>query len=95
MSTTEKNKRLVRRYIEEVVNTGNVDDLARCISLHYLETHDTSGQSSGLQGARRHLLGVRQTHPDLHVTIEQRFGGAYRAYMGRTGRFFPRWKASA
>jgi predicted ester cyclase len=70
MSTAE-NKLLVRRYIEEVVNTGNVDDLARFISPDYIDTHDSSGQSSGLEGAKRHILGVRQTYPDLHVTVEQ------------------------
>ncbi len=26
--STDENKRLVRRYIEEVVNTGNVDEIA-------------------------------------------------------------------
>jgi predicted ester cyclase len=70
MSPAE-NKLLIRRYIEEVVNTGNVDDLARFISPHYSDTHDKSGQSNGLEGAKRHLLGVRETYPDLHVTVEQ------------------------
>jgi hypothetical protein len=32
MSATEENKLLIRRYLEEVVNTGNVDDLARFVS---------------------------------------------------------------
>jgi len=68
---TEENKLLIRRYIEEVVNTGNVDDLARFVSPHYIETADKSGKSSGLEGAKRHILGVRQTYPDLHGTIEQ------------------------
>ena len=71
MSTTEKNKLLIRRYIEEVVNTGNVDDLASFISPDYIESHDQTGQSSGLEGAKKHILGVRQTYPDLHVTVEQ------------------------
>jgi steroid delta-isomerase-like uncharacterized protein len=67
----EENKRLVRRYLEEVVNTGNVDDLARFLAPDYRDSHDQTGQSSGLEGARRHVLGVRQTYPDLHVTVEQ------------------------
>jgi len=71
MSTTEKNKLLIRRYIEEVVNTGNVDDLASFLSPDYIESHDQTGQSSGLEGAKKHILGVRQTYPDLHVTVEQ------------------------
>jgi predicted ester cyclase len=70
MSTAE-NKRLIRRYVEEVVNTGNVDELARFISPDYIESHDKTGQSGGLEGAKRHILGVRQTYPDLRVTIEQ------------------------
>jgi predicted ester cyclase len=71
MSTTEKNKLLIRRYIEEVVNTGNVDDLASFISPNYIESHDPTGQSSGLEGAKKHILGVRETYPDLHVAVEQ------------------------
>ena len=70
MSTAE-NKLLICRCIEEVVNTGNVDDLASFISPNYIESHDQTGQSSGLEGAKKHILGVRQTYPDLHVTVEQ------------------------
>src|SRR3972149_5075851 len=70
MSLAE-NKRLVRRYIEEVVNTGNVDTLADFISPDYKETGDRTGQASGLEGAKGHILGVRRTYPDLHVTVEQ------------------------
>src|SRR5262245_23092064 len=69
--STEENKRLVRRYIEEIVNTGNVDDVAEFISSDYRDSHDKSGQSSGLEGAKQHILGVRQTYPDLKVTVEQ------------------------
>ena len=42
MSTAE-NKLLVGGYIEEVVNTGNVDDLAGFISLDYIDSHDKIG----------------------------------------------------
>jgi predicted ester cyclase len=70
MSNAE-NKRLVRRYLEEIVNTGNVDRLAEFISPDYRERGDKTGQSSGLEGAKRHVLGVRQTYPDLHVTVDQ------------------------
>jgi len=67
----EENKLLIRRYIEEVVNTGNVDKIARFISPDYIEVHDKTGQSNGIEGAKRHIIGVRQTYPDLHLTIEQ------------------------
>ena len=67
----EKNKLLVRRYIEEVVNTGNVDEIARFISPDYIVPQDETGQDNGIEGAKRHIIGVRQTYPDLHLTVEQ------------------------
>jgi predicted ester cyclase len=69
--STEANKIIIRRYIEEVVNTGKCDDLARFISPDYIETLDKTGLGRGVEGARAHILGVRQTFPDLHLTVEQ------------------------
>ncbi len=70
-STTEANKQLVRRWIEDVVNTGNVDRLERYISPDYVEVHENVRYPVGIEGARSHVLGVRRTYPDLHLTIEQ------------------------
>ncbi len=70
MSTAE-NKRIVRRYIEEVVNTGKVETIDEFISPNYFESNDPSGQSRGIEGAKRHILGVRQTYPDLRLSVEQ------------------------
>jgi len=70
----EDNKRLVRRYLEEVVNTGDVSRIAEFVSPEYVDTHDRSGESDGLDGAARHVLAVRQTYPDLHVTVERQLG---------------------
>ncbi len=62
---------LVRRYYEDVVNTGNVSRLAEFISPTYVEVHDNTRQRVGLEGAKEHVLGVRETYPDLHLTVEQ------------------------
>jgi predicted ester cyclase len=72
--SVEENKRLIRRYIEEVVNTGNVENLGQYIAPDYREEGDTTGESGGIEGARRHILGVRTTYPDLHLTVEQQIG---------------------
>jgi hypothetical protein len=52
MTSTEK-KRLVRRYYEEVVNTGDVDRLAEFISPDYVEVHENVRHPLGLDGARQ------------------------------------------
>ena len=69
--SVDENKLLVRRYYEEVVNTGNVDELAAFISPEYVEVHNNIRHSIGLEGAKEHVLGIRETYPDLHLTVEQ------------------------
>ena len=69
--STSQNKDLVRRYYEEVVNSGNVEKLPSFVSPDYVEVHQNTRHHVGLNGAREHILGVRQTYPDLHLTIEQ------------------------
>ena len=51
-------KLLVRRFIETVVNTGDLDRITDFIAL------------AAAEDAKRHILGVRSTWPDLTVTVE-------------------------
>lgn len=67
----DDNKALVRRYYEQVVNTGKVDDIDRFIASDYVEVHDNRRYPLGLEGAREHVLGVRRVYPDLHLTVER------------------------
>ena len=69
--SADENKLLVRRYYEEVVNTGNISELAEFISPEYVEVRNTTRQPVGIEGAKKHILGVRETYPDLHLTVEQ------------------------
>ena len=82
MSIAE-NKVLVRRYLEEVVNTGNVDRIADFIAPDYLDRND---QGRGIEGAKRHVLGVRRTLPDLHVTVGQQIAEGEWVVTRVTGR---------
>lgn len=67
----EKNKQIVRRYIEEVINTGDVEDIEQIVSSEYTEVLDGTRHPIGIEGAKQHILGVRQTYPDLHLTIDR------------------------
>jgi predicted ester cyclase len=65
------NKLLVRKYIEEVINTGVVDEIEKYISNDYTEIFEGKRYLLGIDGAREHIRGVRRTYPDLTLTIEQ------------------------
>ena len=67
----EQNKLLVRRFYEEIVNTGDVDSTERFISPEYAEVHEGKRYAVGIEGAKAHVLGVRQTYRDLHLSVEQ------------------------
>jgi predicted ester cyclase len=67
----DSNKALVRQYYEEVVNTGYVSVIDRFVSPEYEEVHDNVRYPLGIEGAKEHVLGVRQTYPDIHLTVEQ------------------------
>ena len=47
---TAENKLDVVRFIEETVNTGEVDRIADFISHDYLDSYDKTEQSNGLAG---------------------------------------------
>ena len=69
--SVEKNKKLIRSYIEEVVNTGNVELMEKFISPNYVEVHEGKRYEVGIQGAKDHIVGVRETYPDLTLTVDQ------------------------
>ena len=69
--TAEANKALVRRFYEEVVNTGDVEAIASFIAPDCVETDGSTRVTSGLEGMAEHVKGVRAVYPDLRVTIER------------------------
>ncbi len=73
MSETD-NKLLVRRYIEEVINTGDIASIDRYVSDDYTEVFEGKRYPIGISGAREHILGVRKTYPDLMLRIDLQIG---------------------
>ena len=69
---TDNNKALVvRRYIEDVVNTGDIDHIDEFIFPEHTEIYLGERGKSGVEGAKKHFLGVRVTYPDLHLVVQQ------------------------
>lgn len=71
MDERERNKRVVRRFVEECVNTGDVGPLAELVSPDCVETDGKARVVSGVAGMAAHVRGVRSVYPDLHVTVER------------------------
>jgi hypothetical protein len=61
---------LVKGYDGEVVNGGTLDDVAKLIAETTSKVTTTPGPDR-CGGAQEHIRGVRQSHPDLRLTIEQ------------------------
>lgn len=68
--STDANKTVVRRFINEVINTGNIEIINNFIDPNYSEIHEGKRYPIGLEGAKEHIIGVRLTYPDLHLTID-------------------------
>ncbi len=65
------NKHLVRAFYEQIVSTGHVDRIPDFVSVNYTEVHQGTRHLLGIKGAREHILSVRRTYPDLHLTVER------------------------
>lgn len=66
-----QNKVLVRRYYEEVFNTGDVSRLPDFISPDYTKIFNSESKLLGIEGAKEHILGVRNTYPDIHLKVNR------------------------
>ncbi len=64
-------KLLVRRFYEEVVNTGDVEGIGAFVAPECVETDGLVRVESGIQGMAEHVKAVREVYPDLHITIER------------------------
>jgi predicted ester cyclase len=67
---TSNNKEIIRRYVEEIENTGDVSNIQEFIAEDYTEVYEGVHHRIGIQGAIDHVLGVRRVYPDLKLTIE-------------------------
>ncbi|HPR63362.1 MAG TPA: ester cyclase [Thermoanaerobaculia bacterium] len=69
--SSNNNKAVVRHYYEEVVSTGSVERLRDFLSPEYTEVHEGKRYPLGIEGARDHIQGVRQTYGDLKIKVDR------------------------
>ena len=87
------NKDIIRRFVEEIENTGDVTNIKEFIAEDYVEVYEGKRYPIGIQGAIDHVLGVRHVYPDLKLTIENQIseGEWVATAYSVTGTFENEW----
>ena len=62
---------IVRGFIEEVLNEGNIEACGKYFHVDMVEQVPMPGQGPGLKGLKEMLTGFRAAFPDIHWTIEE------------------------
>lgn len=68
---TERNKQIIRRFTDEVLNKGDLDAAGDYVADDVVEQVPFPGQGPGLAGLKEVLRGMRTAFPDMHWTIEE------------------------
>jgi steroid delta-isomerase-like uncharacterized protein len=84
--STEENKALARRVIEQMFNEGNLDVADELLALDYVD-HDPSLPEDvhGPEGFKQYVGMYRAAFPDLHVQIEDQLAEGDRVATRWTG----------
>lgn len=65
------NSKIVRGFIEEVLNQGNIEAAGQFVWEDMVEQVPLPGQGPGLAGLKDVLRGMRTAFPDMHWKIEE------------------------
>ena len=68
---SESNKAIVRRFIEEVSNQGNLDVVDELFAAEYRRADPRAWHDDGPEGVKALAASIRGSIPDFHMTIEE------------------------
>ena len=80
--STEANKSIIRRRVEEIWNQGDLAIADELIADDYL----SNGQTIGREGYKQFVAGVRAAFPDLRLTLDDLVAEGDRVAVRYTGR---------
>jgi steroid delta-isomerase-like uncharacterized protein len=83
--SAEENKVLVRRFVEEFWNEGNMSAADELMAVD-AEIHMPTGEMVDLDGLKRFASTFRESFPDWHSTLEELIGEGDRVAERWTGR---------
>jgi predicted ester cyclase len=67
--STEENKAIIRRWLEECYNKGNVAVADELIATNYVNHSAPHGQTPGLEAEKQYIATIRSAFPDFHLAI--------------------------
>ena len=70
-NTMHDNRLIVRRFVEETINNGNIDSAGLFVWEDVVEQVPFPGQGPGLKGLKDVLRSMRTAFPDLKFSIEE------------------------
>jgi steroid delta-isomerase-like uncharacterized protein len=68
--SADQDKALARRFVAEVMNTGNLAAADEFIAPNLVVHNPVPGQTPGREGFKQTFATLRNAFPDLHFTIE-------------------------
>jgi steroid delta-isomerase-like uncharacterized protein len=83
---TEQNKAASRRFLEEVMNKGNVEVIAELSAPNFVDHSLPPGVPSGVDGFKGFVRAYRAAFPDLHYTIDDEIADGDKVVQRVTAR---------
>jgi serine phosphatase RsbU (regulator of sigma subunit)/predicted ester cyclase len=71
VSSEEKNKALVRHFIEEIYNRGNMDVADELLAPNFVSRDTLTGEEASREDLKREIAEQASTSSDLHFSIEE------------------------
>ena len=71
MNTTENNKAVVRKFLDEVINQNRMDRATDLVEEDFVELDPLPGQRQGREGLKAVLGMMRAAFPDIHWVVEE------------------------
>ena len=71
MSVEEHNKALVRSFLDDVYNQGNLNVADELLAAEYVDHTVPPGKFAGGEGLKRSVAKQRASSSDLHISIKE------------------------
>jgi predicted ester cyclase len=70
METGEENRVILRRFVDEVINTGDVGLVPGFVGEEFVDHDPPPGALPDISGIGQAFTRVRESFPDFHATVE-------------------------